>query len=230
MGVENLKKEAGEAAAALVQPAMRLGLGTGSTVRFFLEALGRRLRIGEIFNIVGIPSSFATEKLARQLGIPLTTLGKEPELDLAVDGSDEIDGALNAIKGMGGALLREKIVAAASKRLVLIADEGKRVSQLGEKSPLPVEVLPFGWKPTAARIDKLGGTWELRKKGREVVLTDQSNFILDCSFPTLAHDPTGIASALENIPGVIGHGLFLGMADEAIVAGETGIERLTGNR
>ncbi len=227
MNLEDLKRDAGEEAAQQVESGMRLGLGTGSTVRYFLEALGRRLARNELNDVVGVPTSLATERLAKTLSIPLTTLSSMPELDLCVDGADEVDPQLNLIKGMGGALLREKIVAAVSSRLIIIADQTKVVDSLGQKSPLPVEVLPFGWKPTAAMVRTLGATLELRKQGREVVMTDQSNFILDCRFPDLGRDPHHVARSLEALPGVLGHGLFLGMASEAIIAAEGGVQRMT---
>jgi ribose 5-phosphate isomerase A len=212
----DLKRIAGEAAAERVTSGQVLGLGTGSTVRFFLEALARRVRAGKVEGIVGVPTSNDTEDKARALDLPVASLDEHPELDLCVDGADEVDPELNLIKGLGGALLREKIVAAASARFLVIVDESKRVTRLGEKAPVPVEVLPFGWKPTARAIGRLGGRAELRIKRGTPVVTDQGNLILDCAFGPL-DDPRALARELDALPGALGHGLFLGMAHEVVV-------------
>ncbi len=210
------KRIAGEAAAARVRDGQRLGLGTGSTAKCFLEALAERLRRGELRDVAGVPTSEATEALARQLGIPLVSLEDCPSLDLAVDGADEVDERLDLIKGLGGALLREKIVAAASREFVVVVEEGKLVRRLGERSPVPVEVLAFGWRATLERLRALGVEPRRRTVNGEPFRTDQGNFVLDCPFGAL-HDPASVARALEAVPGVLGHGLFLGMAHEVIV-------------
>jgi len=203
-----------------------LGLGTGSTVRFFLEALARRVEAGELQDVVGVPTSKQTEVLARSLGIAVATLEQHPQLDLCVDGADEVDPELNLIKGLGGALLREKIAASASRRFVVIADEDKQVSKLGQRSPLPVEVLPFGWKTTAAMIERLGGHPNLRVQGGRPYQTDQKNLILDCTFGALDLSRS-LAQQLDALPGVLGHGLFFDLANEVILGTPEGARVLT---
>jgi ribose 5-phosphate isomerase A len=220
---DDLKKMAGEEAARRVESGQRLGLGTGSTASLFLEALAVRLRTGELHDVVGVPTSLRTEEQARRLGVPLTTLDENPELDLAVDGTDEVDPRLDLIKGLGGALLREKIVAAASRCFVVVADEGKLVPRLGERSPVPVEILDFGATATRRRITALGSEAVLRLSGGQPYRTDQGNYILDCRFESI-DDPLSLSRALDSIPGVLGHGMFLGMADEVIVGTPTGPE------
>ncbi|MGD8228605.1 MAG: ribose-5-phosphate isomerase RpiA [Desulfobacteraceae bacterium] len=223
--MEALKKKAGEEAATRVQTGQRIGLGTGSTVRYFLEALEKRLSSGELSRIVGVPTSKNTEKLARSLNIPLTTLETEPSLELCVDGADEVDPKLNLIKGLGGALLREKIVAMASQHFIVIVDNGKLVQRLGERCPVPVEVLPFGWKATAEIIKALGGRPTVRKENDSPYITDQENHILDCHFGPI-EDAERLAQQLDAIPGVLGHGLFLNVAKEAIVGTPAGVDIL----
>ena len=224
--MEELKKKAGEEAANRIQSGQRIGLGTGSTVRYFLEALGKRLSSGELSHIVGVPTSKNTEKLARSLNIPLTTLETESSLDLCVDGADEVDPQLNLIKGLGGALLREKIVAMASERFIVIVDNGKLVQRLGEKCPVPAEVLPFGWNTTAEQIKALGGRPALRADNSSPYITDQKNHILDCHFGPIG-DAESLAQQLDSIAGVLGHGLFLNIAQEAIVGTPDGVDHLT---
>lgn len=224
--MEALKRTAGEEAAKRIQNGQRIGLGTGSTVRYFLEALGKRLANGELSQIVGVPTSKQTETLALSINIPLTTLETEPFLDLCVDGADEVDPHLNLIKGLGGALLREKIVAMASQRFIVIADNGKLVQRLGERCPVPVEVLPFGWKATAAGIEALGGRPTLRADNDSPFVTDQGNCILDCHFGPI-EDAVMLAQQLDSIAGVLGHGLFLNMAQEAIIGTPAGADLLT---
>ena len=199
---------------------MKLGLGTGSTARQFVDLLGQRVRNGLL--IVGVPTSRATFEQAKELGVPLATLDEFPELDLTIDGADEVDAALRLIKGGGGALLREKIVAAASRRMIVIADGSKLVERLGA-FPLPVEVAPFGLGATQKQIERrsgelgLRGAIELRRKAGTPFVTDGGHNILDCAFGAI-EDPEALASALEKIPGVMGHGLFLGLASAAIIA------------
>jgi len=202
----------------------RVGLGTGSTTKFFIEALAARLRAREIGEIVGVPTSRRTEELARALGIPLATLDEIARLDVYVDGADEVDPGLDLIKGLGGALVREKIVAAASRHFIVIADQGKLVSRLGERSPVPVEILDFGWRSTRDLLARLGCDPVLRVgDGAVPFRSDQGNTILDCRFSSI-DDAAALARDLDAIPGVVGHGLFLGMADEAIVGTPTGPE------
>jgi ribose 5-phosphate isomerase A len=225
---EAYKRQAAERAIVLVRPGMRLGLGTGSTARHFVDLVGAQVRKG--LRIVGVPTSEATARQARELGIPLTTLDETPELDLTVDGADEIDGALRLIKGGGGALLREKIVAASSRRMVVIADASKRVAQLGS-FPLPIELVPFGAAATIRRVEQaaaalgLAGPLTLRRRGGALFVSDGGHYILDCAFGAIA-DPEALAQALAFIPGVVDYGLFIGMASAAIFAGPAGVESL----
>jgi len=215
----NLKQVAAEEAVKAIQSGMKLGLGTGSTIQFLLQALGERLRKQTLSNIVGVPTSEATTQQAHQLGIPLTTLDECPQLDLTIDGADEVTPNLDLIKGLGGALLREKIVAAASTKLLIIVDASKQVAQLGTRSPLPVEVLAFGWTTHFALFERLGATPNLRKKADgSPFITDSGNFILDCTFPQGITEPQKIQKALDAKPGIVGHGLFLGMTTSVIVA------------
>lgn len=221
MDNEALKKIAGEAAAQQVQSGQKLGLGTGSTIRYFLEALQMRLQVGEIENISGVPTSIQTENLAKKLGISLITLSDHPQLDFTVDGADEVDPQFNLTKGLGGALLREKIVAAASKNFTVIVDESKLVDQLGTKCPLPIEVLPFGWEATSRAIQDVQGKPTLRLSNEKPFQTDQGNYILDTVFNGIEH-PATLALQLDTIPGVLGHGLFLNLATSVIVGTDSG--------
>lgn len=224
-----LKRAAAEKAVGLVENGMRLGLGTGSTAAYFVAALGQRVRGG--LKVVGVPTSEATYEQARREGIPLTSLDETPELDLTVDGADEIDEELRLIKGGGGALLREKIVAAASRRMIVIADGSKRVEKLG-RFPLPIEVVPFGLTATERAIHKwlesIGVNGELRLRrapdGAPFV-TDGGHFILDAHLQQI-EKPNVLASTLNNIPGVVEHGLFLGLATGAILATAQGLVEL----
>lgn len=208
-----------------VAPGMRLGLGTGSTAALFVEGLGEKVKVG--LDVVCVPTSLATERQARALGIALTTLDETPSLDLTVDGADEIDPRLRLIKGGGGALLREKIVAAASERMVVIADAGKLVEPLGA-FPLPVEIDRFGIRATQARIERAAreagceGEIALRSDDGRAFVTDGGNFILDCAFGSIP-DAEALGAALSALPGVVEHGLFLGLASAAIVAGPDGV-------
>ncbi len=222
------KRLAAEKALDYVRPGMKLGLGTGSTAALFVAALGAAVKAG--LTIVGVPTSEATRRQAEGLGIALTTLEETPELDLTVDGADELDGALDLIKGGGGALLREKIVAASSKRMIVVADASKRVERLGA-FPLPVEVAPFGLGSTqirlAAACSALGleGAITLRRRDGQIFVTDGGHHILDCAFGAIP-DPVKLAGALSALPGVVDHGLFIGLASLAIVAGPGGVEIL----
>jgi ribose 5-phosphate isomerase A len=229
MTSDELKRAAAHAALALVEPGMRLGLGTGTTASLFIEALARKHREAALA-IACVPTSERTRSLAESLGLPLTTLDEVPVLDLTVDGADEIDPALRLIKGGGGALLREKIVAASSRRMVVIADQAKRVETLGA-FPLPVEVIPFGARATLLRMEAAArragcdGRIDLRMRGGELFRTDNSNVIADCHFGRIA-DPETLAKALSQLPGVVEHGLFIGLADTAFIATPTGVETL----
>jgi len=220
------KKAAAEAAANLVEDGMVLGLGTGSTAAYFLEALGRRLAEDGL-RINGVPTSEQTASQARSLRIPLTNFAEHVLLDLTVDGADEVElGTLSLIKGHGGALLREKIVAAASKRLVIIADETKLVERLGSLMSVPIEVVRFGWQATGRSLTEIGGNPSLRLGvDRKPFLTDGGNYIMDCAFGPIAN-PKEIAHHLDHIVGAIEHGLFLGLAKEVIVGGREGVRTL----
>ncbi len=219
------KRIAGEAAVEFIEAGMVIGIGTGSTASYMIQALARRLQAG--LNIVGaVPTSEATEQLARSLGIPLTDLDTYPELDLAIDGADEVDTRLNLIKGGGGALLREKIVASASRRFIVIADVTKLVTQLGSSAVLPVETIPFAVTPVSRRLHALGASVQLRTRSNQVSLTDNGNVILDCSFVGGITDPADLESRIRRIVGVVETGLFLNMAERAVIGGPEGARQL----
>jgi ribose 5-phosphate isomerase A len=227
--IERLKREAARRALDLVRPGMRLGLGTGSTARHFVDLLGERVTQG--LAVICVPTSEKTRSQAENLGVPLTTLDETPELDLVVDGADEVDSALRLIKGGGGALLREKIVAAAAKKMIVIADESKLVDRLGA-FPLPIEVVPFGLAATRNHIAQSAGQCgcrgELRLRSAAdgaPFVTDGGHYILDAAFGAIA-DPAGLAAALAAIPGIVDHGLFIGLARGAILAGAEGLRIL----
>lgn len=226
MDLEGLKRQAAARALEDVHDGMRLGLGTGSTARHFVELLGERVRGG--FKVVGVPTSEATRAQAEQCGIALTTLDETPQLDLTVDGADEVDAALNLVKGAGGALLWEKIVAAASARMTVIADATKWVDTLG-RFPLPVEVVPFGLGATRAAIvralESVGCQAELvLRTGRDglAFVTDGGHWIVDAKCRRI-DDPGRLAAALNGIPGVVEHGLFIGLASKVILAEAAGV-------
>ncbi|MFQ3585564.1 MAG: ribose 5-phosphate isomerase A [Cyanobacteriota bacterium] len=223
---DELKQAAARAAAHKVQSGMVVGLGTGSTAAFAVSALAERMQT-EGLKLIGVPTSVRTAEQARSLGIPLATLEEQPHLDMAIDGADEIEiGSLNLIKGAGGALLREKLVETSAAELIIIADASKKVPQLGTRFAVPVEVVRFGWKATFARVEALGCTPVLRldEKG-DPYLTDEQHYILDCQFGPMA-DPAKIADQLKGTVGVVEHGLFIGMAKEAIIALQDGLETL----
>jgi ribose 5-phosphate isomerase A len=224
---KNLKQEAGEHAARFVDDGMVVGLGTGSTVAYTIKKIGEMVGMG--LEITGIPTSLESEKLAEHVGIKLSTLESHPEVDLTIDGADEVDPNLDLIKGMGGALLREKLVAKASREEIIVADESKLVERLGTKSPLPVEVLPFGWSRVGKEIEKLGCIAVLRESDGESFISDNGNYILDCRFESI-DEPVELEMALNNITGVIENGLFLGIATKAIIARQSGIEELNRKR
>lgn len=220
-----LKRQAAETAIAMVETGMVIGLGTGSTAAFAIQALIRRVR-EEGLDVAAIPTSEHSGEMARAGGIRLIDFGDHHRLDLTIDGADEIArGSLNLVKGLGGALLREKIVAAASDRLVIIADESKLVDQLGGTARVPVEVVPFGWETTCDRLAALGGSPELRRVASgEAFRTDGGNLILDCRFG-LIDDPVAVEGALCRTIGVVETGLFLDMAACAFVATPEGVQR-----
>lgn len=213
--LDEMKRRAADASLRLIRPGMVLGLGSGSTARFVLEGIAGLISDG--MPLQGIPTSLATAKLARILRIPLTSLEEHPHPDLAIDGADEVDSKFNLIKGMGGALFRERIVAAAAKKFVVVVDGSKLVPRLGTKSPVPVEVHPFGWRTVEERLIGLGARPELRRRAGEPYQTDNANYILDAAFGPI-RAPTRLAAELRAIPGVVDHGLFLGLA-RAIVVG-----------
>jgi len=220
---ESWKRAAAEAAVALVKPGMVLGLGTGSTARYAILRLGAMAREG--FEVRGVPTSIATANLAKENGIPVTSLEECPVLDLAIDGADEVDPSLDLIKGMGGALFREKLVAAAARRVAIAVDGSKLVKRLGSRIPLPVEVHPFGWKVTKGRLEGLGATAELRVASGETVRTDNDNYLLDCRFRAIK-EPGDLERAINDVPGVIENGLFVGVASVVFVAEAKGVRTL----
>ena len=224
-----LKRAAAEAAVELVQDGMVVGLGTGSTATFAIEALGRRHREGLRF--VGIPTSEHTAAQAKAANIPLTSFREDRQIDLTIDGADEVErSTLNLIKGLGGALLHEKIVAAASRRLAIVADALKVVDRLGARTPIPVEVVAFGAEATLAALESIGATARLRRSATgEPFITDSGNRILDCSFGPIA-DPATLEKRIRRVVGVVESGLFIARADVVFVADTSGVYRLESTR
>lgn len=218
--VDRYKKSASEEAIKFIQDGMTVGLGSGSTVNVMLKLLGEHVQAG--LKVQGIPSSIETERLANEHGIPITDFTNVDTIDVAIDGADEADPNLNLIKGGGGSLLREKIVDAPARQLIIIVDESKLVKQLGA-FPLAVEVVPFGWKLVAKKIADLGAKTQLRKTDTDIFASDNGNYILDCSFQEI-HEPAQLHDDLKAMVGVVETGLFAGMADRVIVASEDGIE------
>jgi ribose 5-phosphate isomerase A len=215
------KQVAGRAAALLVEDGMVVGLGSGTTATHMIYALVQRMKEG--LRIKGaVPTSKATAALATQLGIPLTDLDTNPELDIDIDGADEIDDQLSLIKGGGGALLREKIVASSARRFVVIADITKHVSRLGMHGPLPIEIIPFAVTPVSKRLEELGARVQVRYVSGSIFLTDNGNMILDCLFPGGIADPFTLHDRIKRIVGVVETGLFLHMAEQAIIGGPDG--------
>jgi ribose 5-phosphate isomerase A len=220
---DRLKKEAGISSVDLIRPGMVLGLGTGSTTRFALIEIAARLKDGRLKDILGIPSSKDTEKHARELGIPITSFDERQEIDLTIDGADEVDPDLNLIKGGGGALLREKVMAQSSRRNVMIVDESKLSPALGTHFPVPVEVIPFAWKPIAKFLMSLGAEPILRmKEDSTPYTTDQNNYIIDSKFGPISN-LNDLALKLGQKAGIAEFGLFIGTASEVIVATSHGI-------
>lgn len=217
----NKKQIAGEAAVGYVKSGMVVGLGTGSTVYYAIRKLGELVRQG--LDIAGIPTSIQTEILARQEGIPIMELKECDKIDVTIDGADEVDPHLNLIKGLGGALLREKIVATNSKKMIVVVDDSKLVTVLGERTPVPVEIVKFGWQTTAGRLRKLGCEPKPRMANDVMFVTDNDNYILDCKFLRI-EDPYTLGNEIKRIPGVVEHGLFVNLASIILVGSEKGVK------
>lgn len=221
VGSEESKRHAAGKAVELVQDGMLLGLGTGSTANLMLARLAERVREG--LKVRGVPTSVATMELAKHLGIPLTTLDEGLALDMTLDGADEVDPQFRLIKGLGGALLREKVVAAQSERVVIMVDEGKLVPKLGTKAPLPVEVARFAWRPVQERLSRLGAEAELRRNADgQPFVSDNGHLILDARFPGGIDAPEELEAEVNNIPGVMENGLFLGLCTDVVVGNPQG--------
>ena len=222
MEAEKLKQLAAEQAVEEVASGMIVGLGTGSTIYYALLKLGEKVRNG--LDIIGIPTSKQTEEIATQQGISLSTLGEHPVIDLTIDGADEVNPTLDLIKGAGGALVREKIIAHASERLIIIVDAGKLVEQLGSNFPVPIEVLPFGWQSTQIALNQLCQDSALRPN----FVSDNGNYILDCTFDGIP-DPVVTELTINNLPGVVENGLFINRTDQVIIGTTSGIQVLKRN-
>ena len=221
MNTEQLKKIAAEKATEEVRNGMVVGLGTGSTVYYALLKLGKMIQDG--LNIIGIPTSDGTEKIAAEQGIPLSTLAAHPTIELTIDGADEVDAHLNLIKGGGAALVREKIIANASKRILIVVDESKVSRVLGTSFALPVEIVQFGWEATQREVNKICGKSDLRGGIENPLITDNENYILDCHFNGIP-EPKKIELQLNNIPGVVENGIFVDRTDKIIIGTPTGIK------
>ncbi|CAI9120792.1 ribose-5-phosphate isomerase RpiA [Brytella acorum] len=225
--IERLKDQAAREAVRYIEDGMVVGLGTGSTARFMIQALGERVR-DEGLRVWGLPTSEASTMQAREVGIPLTNFAAHPELDIAIDGADEVlNGTLFLVKGLGGALLREKIVASAAKRFVVIVDESKLVDHLGTKAPIPVEVVSWGWERAVHLLNKTGSIGCKPRMHRDGTLfvTDNGNMIIDCHYPSI-EDPHALSEAIYDIVGVVDHGMFLNLTSEVLVAGHGGVRRM----
>jgi ribose 5-phosphate isomerase A len=221
---DSLKRLVGEYAVQFITSGMVVGLGHGSTAIWSTRTLAERIHTGALQNIVAIPCSKETEREALVLGIPLTTFAEHPVVDVTIDGADEVDPQFQLIKGGGGALLREKIVAQASRRQIIVIDESKLSPALGTNSALPVEVIPFGWRSQVGAIEGLGATWTLRlAQDGSPFVTDQQNYILDCRFPPM-NNPHTIANALNQLATVVETGLFLDIATDLIIGRASGVE------
>ena len=223
MDIEELKRQAGEKAVEFVQPGMVIGLGTGSTAVHAVRKIGRLWQAGKLPGIFCIPTSEATAREAEKFGLPLTSLNEQPLVGITIDGADEIAPDFDLIKGLGGALLREKIVAAASRRMVVVSDYRKEVPRLGARAPLPVEVIPFAQRPVTEYLQSLGAQVTLRMAGTRPFITDEQNIILDCTFDGGISHPARLAQAIRARPGVVEHGLFLGLATDVILAAPDGV-------
>jgi len=220
--VEEFKRAASYRAADLVRDGMVVGLGSGSTARYAILRVADRLRRNELRDVVAIPTSEETARLARRGGIPLSTLDDYAHLDLTIDGADEVDPQLNVIKGLGGCLLREKIVAFATAKEIIVVDHSKLVQTLGTRGPLPVEVIRFGWRHTRTALAKTGAQAVLRETGGEPYVTDEGNYIIDCTYEGI-ESPRALTAALNAIPGVVENGLFLGVVDMVVVGSPSGV-------
>lgn len=220
-----LKQEAAEYAVRFVQSGMKVGLGTGSTAYYAVLRIGELIKTGVLRDIVGFPTSQAAWRQAQELGIPLIDDSMPHDLDITIDGADEVDPRLNLIKGGGGALFREKIVAQASAREIIAIDESKLSPALGSIHPLPVEVSPFGWRSQLRFLESLGARAQLRQTGESTFLTDSGNFIFDCDFGPIV-DPQALANRLTSRAGIIEHGMFIAVAADVIVAGSKGVRHL----
>ncbi|RKQ35659.1 ribose-5-phosphate isomerase RpiA [Oceanobacillus halophilus] len=218
---DQLKKLVGEEAVHYIKDGMKIGLGSGSTVYWMVKKLGERVK-EEGLKVEGIPSSDLTGDWAKEFGVPLTDFSQVEGLDITIDGADEVDENLHLIKGGGGALFREKIIAQAAKELIIIVDQSKKVQHLG-RFPLPVEVLPFGWEMTAKEVESLGCEWKLRHRENDIYITDNGNYILDCYFNEIL-EPEKLHKQLKLMVGVVETGLFTNMADKVIVGGGDEIE------
>jgi len=207
----------------MITPGMVVGLGSGTTTAIFVELLAERVKEG--LRVRGVPTSLATAESARRLGIPITAPISEVSIDVAVDGADEVDGDLCMIKGLGGALVREKIVARAARRVVIIVDESKLVEKLGAQTPVPVEVVPFGWSVTADGLKGLGCRPALREEGSAPMTSDNGNYIVDCDFGAIA-EPERVEREIDAIPGAVEAGLFCGIADVVLVGSGDGVRTL----
>ncbi len=224
--VTSFKRLAGEYAVRFVASGMVVGLGHGSTAIFALRRIARMLQTGELRDVMGVPCSRQVEAEARRLGIPLTTLEEHPVVDLTIDGADEVDPHLDLIKGGGGALLREKIVAQASRREIIVVDDSKLSPALGTRWAVPVEVVPFGWRTQQLYLESLGATVTVRRQeGGHPFRTDQGNLILDAHFGPIA-DPPRLAAQLERRAGIVAHGLFLALATDVVVVGAEGLRHM----
>lgn len=221
----DLKKDAALAAVDQVRPGMVVGLGSGSTANFATIEIGHRIKSGALTNILGIPSSVKTEKLAVSLGIPLTDFDLHPAIDITIDGADEVDQNMDLIKGGGGALLREKVLAQASQKNIIIVDEAKLSASLGEKWAVPVEVIVFAENVERAFLESIGAKVTLRVSNSGAFITDEGNHILDCNFGIIS-DPAALAVNISQRAGVVEHGLFVGLATHVIVAGAGGVRFL----
>lgn len=214
----NLKKLAGEKAIDYIKDGMIVGLGTGSTTHFFIKKIGEEIKKG--LDIISIPTSLATEKLAKSLDIPLSSLSEYQSIDITVDGADQVNPELNLIKGGGGALVREKIVASCSKKLIIVVDESKMVKKLSY--PLPIEVTPFGWEATRKKLECLGLNASIRKN-EKIFVSDNGNFIIDCQYQKITEE---LETRINMIPGVVENGIFRNMADEVVVGTKKGTKKI----
>jgi ribose 5-phosphate isomerase A len=224
--MSSAKQRAAMAALEYVRSDSVIGIGTGSTADLFIRALGAALASGQLRNVRGVPTSNASDRLAREVGVPIVALKDHPTLDVAIDGADEVDPQLNLIKGLGGALLREKIIAQSATRMIVIADEGKLVPALGTKSPLPVEVVAFSHEVLVAHLRRLGGEPTIRRcADGSIFTTDNGNYIYDCKFDRI-DDPAELERAIRARAGIVDTGLFLGIASVAIIGTDDGVRKV----